>query len=113
MTLAAICFLIIPTTNNIAWIMFLMMLGNACIFLPNAVYWAVIIDTAPKKTGTYGGMTHFFVNSATIIAPTLTGILVTSYGYSSMFISAVIAAVIGIIAMCFVKPGIKKISINN
>ncbi|RIP37088.1 MFS transporter [Staphylococcus gallinarum] len=113
MTLAAIFFLIIPTTNNIAWIMFLMMLGNACIFLPNAVYWAVIIDTAPKKTGTYGGMTHFFVNSATIIAPTLTGILVTSYGYSSMFISAVIAAVIGIIAMCFVKPGIKKIAINN
>ena len=53
------------------------------------------------------------MNSATIIAPTLTGILVTSYGYSSMFISAVIAAVIGIIAMCFVKPGIKKISINN
>lgn len=108
MTLAAICFLIIPTTNQIGWIMFLMMLGNACIFLPNAVYWSVIIDTAPKKTGTYGGITHFFVNSATIIAPTLTGILVTSYGYSSMFISAVVAAVIGIIAMCFVKPGIKK-----
>ena len=73
---------------------------------------SLLIQT-PKKTGTYGGMTHFFVNSATIIAPTLTGILVTSYGYSSMFISAVIAAVIGIIAMCFVKPGIKKISINN
>lgn len=108
MTLAAICFLIIPTTNQIGWIMFLMMLGNACIFLPNAVYWSVIIDAAPKKTGTYGGITHFFVNSATIIAPTLTGILVTSYGYSSMFISAVVAAVIGIIAMCFVKPGIKK-----
>lgn len=108
MTLAAICFLIIPTTNQIGWIMFLMMLGNACIFLPNAVYWSVIIDTAPKKTGTYGGITHFFVNSATIIAPTLTGILVTSYGYSSMFISAVVAAIIGIIAMCFVKPGIKK-----
>lgn len=108
MTLAAICFLIIPTTNQIGWIMFLMMLGNACIFLPNAVYCSVIIDTAPKKTGTYGGITHFFVNSATIIAPTLTGILVTSYGYSSMFISAVVAAVIGIIAMCFVKPGIKK-----
>lgn len=108
MTLAAICFLIISTTNQIGWIMFLMILGNACIFLPNAVYWSVIIDTAPKKTGTYGGIKHFFVNSATIIAPTLTGILVTSYGYSSMFISAVVAAVIGIIAMCFVKPGIKK-----
>ena len=108
MTLAAICFLIIPTTNQIGWIMFFLMLVIACIFLPNAVYWSVIIDTAPKKTGTYGGITHFFVNSATIIAPTLTGILVTSYGYSSMFISAVVAAVIGIIAMCFVKPGIKK-----
>jgi sugar phosphate permease len=109
MMLAAICFLIIPTTDNIALILILMMLGNACVFLPNAVYWAVVIDTAPKNSGTFGGIMHFFVNSATIIAPTLTGILVSVYGYGSMFVSAVIAAVIGIVAMSFVKPGLKKI----
>ncbi|MEJ7160139.1 MFS transporter, partial [Staphylococcus caprae] len=48
--------------------------------------------------------------SATIIAPTLTGILVSSYGYKSMFISAVVSAVIGIVAMIFVRPGYKKMS---
>ncbi|MDK7114973.1 MFS transporter [Staphylococcus pettenkoferi] len=110
MILAAICFLIIPMTNSVPMIMFLMMLGVAFLFLPNAVYWAVVIDTAPKNAGTYGGITHFFVNSATIIAPTLTGILVSSYGYKSMFISAVVSAVIGIVAMIFVRPGYKKMS---
>ena len=90
--------------------MILMMLGNAFIFLPNAVYWAVIIDTAPNKTGTYGGITHFFVNTATVIAPTLTGYLVATHGYSTMFISAVVASIVSIVAMCFVKPGEKKMA---
>ncbi|MGX0276547.1 hypothetical protein ACUXLH_000004 [Staphylococcus haemolyticus] len=31
-----------------------------------------------------------------------------SYGYSSMFMSAVIASLISVVAMCFVKPGEKK-----
>lgn len=110
MICAAICFLIIPFTHSIVAIMILMMIGNAFIFLPNGVYWSVIIDTAPNKTGTYGGITHFFVNSATVIAPTLTGYLVASYGYSSMFVSAVIASLISVVAMCFVKPGEKKMA---
>ena len=100
--------LIIPFTHSIVAVMILMMIGNAFIFLPNAVYWAVIIDTTPNNTGTYGGITHFFVNTATVIAPTLTGYLVASYGYSSMFVSAVVASLISIIAMCFVRPGEKK-----
>ena len=99
MICAAVCFLIIPFTYSIVAVMVLMMVGNAFIFLPNAVYWAVIIDTAPNKTGTYGGMTYFFVNTATVIAPTLTGFLVAWHGYSTMFISAVVASLISIIAM--------------
>lgn len=110
MICAAICFLIIPFTHSIVAVMILMMIGNAFIFLPNAVYWSVIIDTAPNKTGTYGGITHFFVNTATVIAPTLTGILVATHGYSTMFISAVVASLISIIAMCFVRPGEKNMS---
>lgn len=108
MICAAICFLIIPFMHSIVAIMILMMIGNAFIFLPNGVYWSVIINTASNKTGTYGGITHFFVNSATVIAPTLTGYLMVSYGYSSMFVSAVIASLISVVAMCFVKSGEKN-----
>lgn len=103
MICAAVCFLIIPFTYSIVAVMILMIVGNAFIFLPNAVYWAVIIDTAPNKTGIYGGM----MNTATVIAPTLTGFLVAWHGCSTMFISAVVASLISIIAMCFVKPGEK------
>jgi predicted MFS family arabinose efflux permease len=113
MICAATCFLIIPFTHSIVAVMILMMIGNAFIFLPNAVYWAVIIDTTPNNTGTYGGITHFFVNTATVIAPTLTGYLVASYGYSSMFVSAVVASLISIIAMCFVRPGEKKMHMTK
>lgn len=48
---------------------------------------------------------HFIANIATILAPTLTGYLVVSYGYPSMFIVAAILAAIAMGAMLFVKPG--------
>ncbi|POC79000.1 MFS transporter, partial [Vibrio vulnificus] len=44
---------------------------------------------------------------------TLTGYLVASYGYSSMFVSAVVASLISIIAMCFVRPGEKKMHMTK
>lgn len=106
--LTAICFMMIPTMSTVAGVMTLMAIGNAFNSLPNAVYWSVIIDTEPSKAGTYGGITHFITNTATIIAPTLTGFLVISYGYSSMFTAAAVAAVIGMAAMIFVKPGKRK-----
>lgn len=101
----AICFLLIPTQHSIAGVMALMAIGNAFNFLPNSVYWTVVVDTEPVKAGTFGGITHFITNTATIIAPTLTGVLVVSYGYPSMFVAAGIAAAIGMVAMLFVKPG--------
>jgi sugar phosphate permease len=103
--LTAICFILIPTVNSVGAVLALMTIGNAFNFLPNSVYWAVIIDTEPSKAGTFGGVTHFFTNIATIVAPTLTGVLVASSGYSAMFVAAAIAAGIGMIAMLFVKPG--------
>lgn len=104
--LTAVCFILIPTVHSIVAVMTLMAVGNAFNFLPNSVYWSVIIDTEPNRAGTYGGVTHFFTNIATIVAPTLTGFLVGSYGYPSMFIAAVVAVVIGMVAMLFVKPGV-------
>ena len=106
--LTAICFMMIPTVSTVAGVMTLMAIGNAFNSLPNSVYWSVIIDTEPSKAGTYGGITHFITNTATIIAPTLTGFLVISFGYSSMFTAAAVAAVIGMAAMIFVKPGKRK-----
>lgn len=106
--LTAGCFMLIPSANSIAGVMVLMTIGNAFNSLPNSVYWSVIIDTEPSKAGTFGGITHFITNTATIIAPTLTGFLVISYGYSSMFTAAAVASVIGMVAMLFVKPGKRK-----
>lgn len=106
--LTATCFLLIPKANSVSGVMLLMAVGNAFNSLPNSVYWSVIIDTEPNKAGTYGGITHFITNTATIIAPTLTGFLVVSFGYSSMFTAAAIASMIGMVAMLFVKPGNRK-----
>jgi sugar phosphate permease len=110
--LTAVCFLLIPTVDSIVAVMALMALGNAFNFLPNSVYWSVIIDTEPNRAGTFGGVTHFFTNIATIVAPTLTGYLVDKYGYTSMFTAAVVAVVIGMLAMVFVKPG-QSMSVTN
>ncbi|MFJ8064739.1 MFS transporter [Psychrobacillus sp. NPDC096426] len=103
--LTAVCFVLIPFTDSVVGVMALMCIGNAFNFLPNSVYWTVILDTEPNLAGTYGGISHFICNLATIIAPTLTGVLVINYGYPSMFIAAVVAVVIGMVAMMFVKPG--------
>jgi len=82
-----------------------MAVGNAFNFLPNSVYWTVVIDTEPSRAGTYGGITHFITNIATFVAPILTGILVDLSGYGAMFSAAAVAAIVGMIAMIFVKPG--------
>lgn len=103
--LTAICFILIPTVNSAGAVLALMTIGNAFNFLPNSIYWTVIIDTEPSKAGTFGGVTHFFTNIATILAPTLTGVLVAKSGYSGMFVAAAMAAGMGMIAMLFVKPG--------
>lgn len=103
--LTAICFMLIPTVDSVAAVLALMAIGNAFNFLPNSVYWTVIIDTEPSRAGTFGGVTHFITNIATIVAPTLTGVLVAYSGYTAMFVAAAVAASIGMVAMIFVKPG--------
>lgn len=105
--LTAACFVIIPAVHSVTGVLLLMMIGNAFNFLPNSVYWAVVIDTEPAKAGTFGGITHFITNTATIVAPTLTGYLVADYGYASMFVATAIAAAMGMVAMVFVNPGKK------
>lgn len=105
--LTTICFCLIPTVDTVWAVLLIMTIGNALNSLPNAVYWIVIIDTAPTRAGTYGGISHFITNIATIVAPTLTGFLVMLHGYNSMFIATAVATAIGMLAMIFVRPGIR------
>ncbi|WAH39286.1 MFS transporter [Alicyclobacillus dauci] len=111
--LTAICFLLIPTIHSIGGVLLLMAVGNAFNFLPNSVYWTVVIDTEPSKAGSFGGVTHFITNIATVVAPTLTGFLVTANGYSAMFVAAAVAAIVGMLAMLFVSPGRRRIGQAN
>ena len=85
----------------------LMTLANALNALPNSVYWAVVIDTAPaNRVGTFSGLMHFFANIASILAPTLTGYLAARHGYSVMFVAASVATAVGMCAMLQVRPGV-------
>jgi sugar phosphate permease len=104
--LAGLCFLAIPYAESAAGVIALMTVANALNTLPNAVYWTVVIDTSPRsRTGTNSGIMHLFAATASIIAPTLTGYLVSAYGYNSMFIAASFVMAIGTLSMLMVRPG--------
>lgn len=108
----ALCFILIPMMSSLTGVLTLMCLGTALAFLPSSMFWVIILDTEPSRAGSYGGVTHFFTNISSIVAPTLTGVLVMKYGYTSMFVSAAIAAIVGVVAMVFVNPG-KKVDVNS
>jgi dipeptide/tripeptide permease len=101
-----LCFLAVSQVHSVWAVIALMTLGNALNALPNSVYWAVVIDTAPARVGTFSGIMHFIANIAAVLAPTLTGILSAKYGYSSMFIATAVATTIGVLAMLQVRPGV-------
>jgi sugar phosphate permease len=106
--LTAVCFLIILIVNSPAVVLILMSLGVAFVYLNSTLFWAIVLDTEPSRAGSYGGLLHFFGAFASLLAPTLTGILVMNYGYPSMIISVVIAALITMVCMIFIKPGIRE-----
>ena len=108
LTLIAVSRAAIPST-----VIALMTVGNALSVLPNAVYWAVIIDTAPpERVGLYSGMTHFLANIAVILAPTMSGYIVSRYNYPAMFTAAAAVTAIGTVAMLAVRPG-RAIPVDN
>lgn len=104
--LTTICFLFVSQAESVWAVIALMTLGNALNALPNSVYWAVVIDTAPERVGTFSGIMHFIANIAAVLAPTLAGILSAKYGYSSMFVATAVATAVGVFAMLQVKPGV-------
>lgn len=106
--LSTICFYMVSLATNVWSAVLLIALANAINSLINAVFWTVVIDTAPKsKVGTFSGLTHAIANTAAIIAPTLSGFLTVYYGYSSIFLATAVATGIGMLCMIFVRPGSK------
>jgi MFS family permease len=105
MAATSACFLVIPALHSPVAVITMMALGNALNSLPNAVFWSVIIDTAPARAGTFGGFTHFIANIAAVAAPTLAGFLAAGLGYNSIFVAAGVATAIGMAAMAFIRPG--------
>ena len=102
-----LCFLLVSQAQSVFAVIALMTLANALNALPNSVYWAVVIDTAPaNRVGTFSGLMHFFANIASILAPTLTGYLAARHGYSVMFVAASVATAVGMCAMLQVRPGV-------
>ena len=94
------------TTTLLVAVIALMTLGNALNALPNAIYWAVVIDTAPRRVGAYSGIMHFIANIASVLGPVLAGILSARYGYGAMFIATAVATFVGVFAMLLVRPGV-------
>ncbi|UNM96902.1 MFS transporter [Ignatzschineria rhizosphaerae] len=104
--LTTLCFLSVNLVTSAAAVIALISVGNALNALANTVYWTVVIDTTPKnKIGTYSGMMHFLSNIGAVLAPTLTGYLVSQSGYSAMFTAAAVVTCIGMVSMLLVKPG--------
>lgn len=101
----SLCFLAVSQATNVVIVIALMTLGNALNSLVNTVYWTVVLDTAPSdRVGTFSGITMALANTASIIAPTLTGVLAAQYGYSAMFTATCMVTAVGMLAMIFVSP---------
>jgi MFS family permease len=105
--LTTLCLLLVSQVHSATAVIALMTLGNASNYLPNSVYWAVVIDSVPaSRVGAISGVMHFVVSSAAVLAPTLTGYLTLAFGYSAMFLAAAAVTVAGMVAMLMVRPGV-------
>lgn len=104
--LTTFSFLSVGLMHSVVLVIAMITIGNALNSFANTVYWTVVIDTAPKqKVGTFSGIMHFFGNIASVLAPTLTGYLVSSNGYEAMFVAAGVVTCVGCFCMLLIKPG--------
>jgi sugar phosphate permease len=100
------CLALVSQAHSATAVIALMTLGNAFNSLPNIVYWAVVIDSVPAhRVGAMSGTMHFFAAMASVLAPTLTGVLSVRFGYSSMFLAAAGVTTVAMLAMLLVRPG--------
>lgn len=103
LALSGMCFLLIPQVDSMTGVLTLMALGNSAALASNSIYWSNLIDIDPSRTGTFGGIMHFLGQIAAMAAPTLTGILVSNYGYNAAFMAAGAICLSGVFCSAMVK----------
>jgi sugar phosphate permease len=90
--------------QSVATALVLIMAANALNALINSVFWAIILDNSPPAlVGRRSGITLFIASSSTIIAPTVTGMLVQSFGYDGMFLAGGAVSLVGALAMISIR----------
>ncbi|MGE1062204.1 MFS transporter [Megasphaera paucivorans] len=110
--LSGVCFILIPTVNSMTGALTFMALGNTAALASNSIYWSNLIDIDPTRTGAFGGIMHFLGQTAAMLAPTITGIMVTNYGYNAGFVLAGTICLIGVICAFFVKFKKEEIDVS-
>ncbi|WP_147198655.1 MFS transporter [Pantoea sp. CCBC3-3-1] len=72
-----------------------------------AIYWSIIQDTVQKRSvGSVSGVMHLIGNTAGVIGPTITGIIIDKTGsfYTTFFIAGGIALTGTLIVLVFIRP---------
>ncbi|WP_101912879.1 MFS transporter [Megasphaera vaginalis (ex Bordigoni et al. 2020)] len=109
--LSGASFICIPFAGSMTAVLTLMALGNTAALASNSIYWSNLIDIDPTRTGAFGGIMHFLGQTAAMLAPTITGIMVTTYGYNAGFVLAGTICLLGVISAYFVTFHHKHASI--
>jgi ACS family hexuronate transporter-like MFS transporter len=96
--------LCVQWTSDVWSAILLIAVANAMNQLPNSAFWIIIVDISPQTlVGLRSGITLVIASSASVFAPTLTGILVQSYGYDAMFQVAAGVCFVGAAAMLAIR----------
>ncbi len=104
--LVGLLFVSVIAARSVAIALLLIMAANALNALINSIFWAIILDSSsPALVGRRSGISLFIASSSTIIAPTVTGMLVQSFGYDGMFLAGGAVSLVGALAMISIRLG--------
>jgi MFS transporter, ACS family, hexuronate transporter len=100
---SGICMGFLSLVDSITAAVMLMTVGIGCIYLHNALYWAIIQDVVPsERVGGVGGFVHAISNTAGVLIPAITGVIIEVTGtYTGGFLLAGCLAIIGAFAVAF------------
>jgi len=102
---SAVCVGLTSTASSATSAVILMTVAVGFLMLAAPAYWTLIQDAAPKEyVGSAGGLMHGLANISGIVAPTVTGFIVTTSSYGGAFVLAGALGVLGaLIVWIFVR----------
>ena len=102
---SAVCVGLTSLASSATSAVILMTVAVGFLMLAAPAYWTLIQDAAPKEyVGSAGGLMHGLANISGIVAPTVTGFIVTTSSYGGAFVLAGALGVLGaLIVWIFVR----------